>query len=448
VLGFTAAIACVTGVLFGLVPSWQLSRTDLVAQLKHDGRGNVGTGMRRGIGDLLIVAEVSLAFVLLVGALLLAGSLSRLEGVDPGFHPTEVLTLQLSLPTATYEEGEQIPFYAQLEQRILGLPGVRNVGAVNILPLSANYDSRPIQIEDRPVAPWDRPGVQVRSVTPGYFRALGAAIVSGREFDSRDRAGSPLVVIVSESMTSRFWPGENAIGKRVTFNHGVPEELQREIGGAGSREIVGIVRDVKHLALEEEAVPMMYTPHSQQPSYHTMTLLVRASRDPGALTSSIRRELAAMDARVPVYAVRTLETVLDTAVAAPRYRTVLLGAFASVALLLALVGVYGVVRYAVSQRTHEIGVRMALGARRSDVLRLIVRQGMLPVVAGALLGLAGAAALSRLLRGMLFGVSPTDLTTFVAAGVLLTGAALAATLLPAVRAARVDPIRALSGVGT
>jgi putative ABC transport system permease protein len=446
VLAFAMAAALITSVIFGLVPAIHLSRQDLNDALKEGGGKQQGAAVGRGARELLIAAEVALSIVLLVGAGLMIRSLWQLQDVDPGFRADKVLTMEVSLPVARYEEGTQMPFYQQLEDRIRALPGVAAVGAINILPLSNNYDSQGIQIEDHPMPDGQGAAPQVRSITPGYFRALSIPLIKGREFDAHDTMDGQLVAIVSEAMAKKFWPGEtDVIGKRVTHNNSVPRERQQLVGGAGSRVIVGVVADVKHLTLAEAEVPMMYEPHTQQPSYHTMRLVIRAQADAAALTGQVRDALNQMDREVPLSQVATLSTSLDKSVAEPRMRATLLGLFAGLAMALAAIGVYGVVAYLVGQRTQEIGVRRALGAQARDVLALLVRDSMRPVMMGIGIGLLGAFGLSRALAAMLFQVSATDLTTYAAACGVLAVAALLASIIPARRALGVDPISAVRG---
>ena len=443
VLSFAVGLAIVTGLIAGLLPAWQIARRDLHAVVKDGTRGHAHPALHRPARELLIAAQVALALVLLAGAGLMVRSLWELLNVDTGFAADHVLTFETAVPTALYEEGEQIPFYERFYDAIRTQPGVQDVGAINILPLSANYDSRGIQIEASPAPAGQAPAVQSRSISPDYFRAMGIPLVRGRAFNSRDREGQPRVVIISESMARRYWPNQDALGQRMTFNSGIPREQQQTVGGPGSREVVGIVGDVKHLGLDEPDVPMFYTPQAQQPSYHTMTLVVRTTGDPSALTAGIREQLTSIDRAVPLYRVRTLDRVVRTAVAAPELRAWLFGLFGALALTLAVLGVYGVVTYLVGQRTQEIGIRLALGARRGTVIRAMLLEGLRPVALGIVIGLAGAFVAGRALSQLLFEVKGNDVATFATmAGVLLLAAAIA-TWLPARRATRVDPVVAL-----
>ena len=273
VLAFVAAVAAGSALVFGLIPALQLSQEALHDTLKEGGRQPTGL-VRRGARQAFIAVQVSLAVILLVGATLLVRSMWALQQVPTGFSSASVVAMDVSLPVATYAEGEQIPFYERLQARIDTLPGVIATGAVNILPLSGSYDSRGVQIEDHPRPDGQGEAPQARSVTPGYFKAMGIPLVRGRLFEPRDVEGAPRVVLISEAMARRYWPGEDPVGRRITFNSGIPRERQQTVGGPGSREVVGIVGDVRHLGLDEDHVPMFYTPHAQQPSYHTMTLVV------------------------------------------------------------------------------------------------------------------------------------------------------------------------------
>ncbi len=435
VLAFVSVIALATAVLFGLAPSMQLSTEALPEALKEGGRHSGGV-LRRHARQSFIAVQVALAIVLLVGAGLFVRSFWQLQRVPTGFSVSRVIAMDVALPTATYPEGDQVPFYERLQERVGALPGVSAIGAANILPLSANYDSRGIQIEDHPKPDGQGEAPQARSVTPGYFRALGIPLVRGRLFDARDVEGAPRVVVVSESMARRYWPGEDPIGRRITFNSGIPPEAQQVVGGAGSRVVVGIVGDVRHLGLDEGDVPMFYTPHAQQPSYHTMTLVVQTAGPIEGLAAAARGEVRALDASVPLYQVRSIDAVIARAVARPRVRAVLVGSFAVLACLLASLGVYGVVSYLVNQRMHEIGIRMSLGATSGAVLRLVVGEGFRPVAIGVIAGVLGAAALGRAVESMLFGVSSRDPLSYAGAVALLAGAALLAMIVPARRALR------------
>ena len=455
VLAFALLAALLTSIMFGMLPAWHLSRIDLNDTLKEGGKQQ-GVSTGRAAREGLIVAEVALSIVLLVGAGLLIRSLQHLQGVDPGFSAQQAVAMEVSLPTATYAEGEQMPFYQRLEERVRNISGVSAVGAVNILPLSSNYDSRGIQIEDDPKPDALAPGPQARSVTPGYFAAMGIPVIAGRNFDARDTEDRQRVVIVNESMARAYWPSfakategqpdfGGVIGKRITFNAGVPTERQQRVGGPGSRVVVGVVGDVKHLALTEATVPMFYTPHTQQPSYHTMRVVVRSNIAPASLTPQVRAELSQLDREVPLSQVTTLTSSLDKSVAEPRMRATLVGLFAVLAMALAAIGVYGVVAYLVGQRTQEIGVRRALGAQAGDVVAMLVRESMRPVMIGIGVGIAGAFALSRVLAAMLFQVSSTDIATYAIACGVLAVAALLASIIPARRALSIDPIRAVRG---
>jgi putative ABC transport system permease protein len=439
---FTALASVATGVIFGIVPAVSLSRLDLERVLRQGGRSGQPTSRRTR--EALVTVEVALALVLLMGAGLLIRSFRNLSAVDPGFRAERVLTLQVSLPLARYPEGDQIPFYHRLYERLGALPGVAAVGAVNILPLTGDYSCDSFQIDARPVPEGRTSCAEARSASPGYFRAMGLGLSSGRLFTEHDTAASPPVVIVNEAMARRFWPNESPIGQRITYNRGLPpsDELT---GGPGSREVVGVVGNVTHLRLDEAQVPMFYTPQTQTPSFHTMALVLSATADAATLARAVRAEVGRLDPEVPTYQVRALQDLLDRSVSAPRLRTLLLGIFAALAAGLALVGVAAVAAFAVGQRTQEIGVRVALGARSRDVIGLIVGEGMRPVALGLAIGVAGAWAAGRLLSGLLFAVAPADPWTLGTVSVGLLAAAFLASAVPALRAARIDPSQTLRG---
>lgn len=432
VLTFAFVVSSIAAILFGLAPALALSSGDLRRESK-----------RSRPRQMLVMCEVAVSMVLLVVAGLLMKSLAELRGVAPGFEPEQVLTMQVSLPTASYEEGEQIPFYQSLHEKVAAIAGVDAAGAINILPLSQNYSSDGFQIEARPAPEGESPSAEARSVANDYFKVMGIPLLRGRLFDARDRIDSPNVIVISESMAKRFWPGEDPLGQRITYNRGVADESRQDVGGAGSREIVGIVGDVKHLGLDDSGVSMFYVPHSQQPSFHTMTLVLRTSAEPDAIAGAIRAELSSMDPNIPLYAVRTLDTIVEKTIDAPRFRTQLLGAFAALALILALIGVYAVMGVSLVQRTKEIGIRMALGAAAPSLVRMLVAQSMRPVVWGLVVGLASALIVSRFLASLLFNVSTMDVTVYFAVAGLLVLAALAAAFVPTVKALRIDPVQTL-----
>lgn len=460
VFAFSVVAAIAAAGAFGLIPALTLSAGDVRGGLSKGGRHGAGPVGRR-YREALIVAEVALSVVLVAGAGLLVGTLLRLKGVPPGFEPSGVITMEVSPPTARYPEGSQTPLQLAFAERVQAMPGVQAVGAVNILPLNANYDSRGITVVGRPVPPpAEVPSPQARTVTPGYFEAMGIPLLQGRLIDSRDQADAPLVMVISQALAEQLWPGEDPIGRYISYGSGISEEALRaacpDLGdlyfqcntpdGPAARQVVGVVGDVKHLDLREaEPVPMFYTPNAQTPSYHAMTFVVRARRvDPTTLVGSLRAALAELDPELPLAQLRTLDDVLSEAVAQTRMRAGLIGTFAALALVLASVGVYGVVGYLVNRRTREIGIRMALGAPPGRLLAMLARDGLRPVVIGIGIGLPLALALSRVLEGILFGVTHLHPVAYLIASAALGAAGLAATVLPARRALGVSPATTLS----
>jgi len=434
VLLFTALISILTGVLFGLVPAWQTSKVNLAEALKDAGRTNsAGRGIRSH--SMLVTAEVALAAVLLVGAVLMLQSFQRLLAVDPGFRPDGVATFEVSLPRARYPDGGQrAQFVEQARARLSGLPGVRSVGAISNLPLSGNESMDSIAIEGREEAPRGKePMAEDRAITPGYFEAMGMSLVSGRDFDGTDGAGKPLVAIVNETLVRRFFPAGDAVGKRIKW----------VLNDKDWRTIVGVVRDVRGFALEAQARPQLYHPHAQS-TYGVMTIVARADATAlPSLRSAIQEEFKRLDAALPVANFRTMPELVAKAVARPRFSAFLLGLFAATALALTLVGLYGVVAYGVNQRTREIGIRMALGARRQNVLALVIGQGMRPAFGGVGIGMVGAFGLMRLLAGQLYEIKATDPATFGVVSLGLLFVSLVACYAPARRAAKIDPMAAL-----
>jgi putative ABC transport system permease protein len=433
-LAFTAALTLLTGIGFGIFPAWQASKPNLNETLKDAGRGSTDEGRRRLIRGALVVMEVALALVLLVGAGLLIKSFLRLRSVDPGFNPDNALTMGISLPQRKYpEENQKLAFYTQLLEKVAALPGVQAAGAVQVAPLSGDGFVLGFMIEGRPPYPaGDEPSTNYYSVSPGYFKAIGIPLLRGRLFTERDRKDTTRVVIINETMAKRFFPGEDPIGKRIHVT----------MGPVLYREIVGIVGDVKHDGLEEQTGAQTYEPYAQQP-FSGMTLIARTAGDPARLSGAIRGEVLKIDKEQPVSNIRTLKDFLSTAVAQQRFSVLLLGIFAAVAMTLACVGIYGVLSYSVTQRRREIGVRMALGAARRDVLRLVIGHAMLLTLTGVAIGLGAAFALTRAMSTLLFGVSATDPTTFGLIALLLVAVALLAALVPARRATKVDPMVAL-----
>ena len=437
VLGFTLVVSVVTGIIFGLVPALQSSKTRLTETLKES-RGS-GEGARRNrVRGVLVVAELSVAVVLLVGAGLLIQSLWRLRQVSPGFESSNVLTFSVALPEVKYSSEKQIQFFDDLGTRLQSLPGVQSSSPVMPLPLGGNRFSISFETEGRPVAKGDEPTADFFSIGGDYFRAMGIPVLKGRVFDAHDQHKSTPVIIVSEAFARQYFPNEEVLGKRIEPGISTHDDDEDSV----MREIVGVVGDVKHRSLGAAARPSMYVPYGQIP-ISQMTVVVKANGDPHSIAAAVTREVNAKDKDLPVFSVKTLDEYLAASVSAPRFNTTLLGIFASVALVLTIVGLYGVMSYSVAQRTGEIGIRIALGAQTSDVLRLVVGQGLRLVLIGLGVGLVGAFALTRVMTSLLFGVDSKDPWTFTAVALLLTLVALLACYIPARRATRVDPMVAL-----
>jgi putative ABC transport system permease protein len=432
--GFALTISLATGILFGLAPAMQSSGRSLRESLSEAGRGGTAGRTGRRLRNTLVVTEVALAVVVLIGAGLLIRSFIRLRSVDPGFRPAGVLTVRVPLGGGRNTAPERrISFFRQISDRVSALPGVRVVGAVNDLPLAGLGNGSYFAVEGRPAPNAEqRPIGLLRSVTPSYFRAMGIPLVTGRFLADSDTAQSPAVIVVNQTLARRFWPDGNVIGGRLAIDQ-MPGRLP---------EIVGIVGDVKADSLDAEEWPTFYTPYPQGPAT-AMTLIVRTAGPPLALASAVTREVHSLDPDQPVADIRTMEQVLNLSMAGARFNTTLLVSFAVVAFLLAAVGIYGVISYDVSQRTNEIGIRMALGAQPEDVRRLIVGQGARLAVYGIAAGLFGAAILTRWMGTMLFGVNPTDVWTYTSVSILLALVALGASYVPSRRAMVPDPVIAL-----
>lgn len=431
VLAFTFAVSVSTGVLFGLAPALRTLKLNLTETLKEGGRSGSEGSPRNRIRSVLVVIESAVAVVLLIGAGLLIRSFMRLQDTSPGFDSHGVLTMRIELPRAKYPTPDKAAnFYAQLEKRVAGLPGVESAGLISELPLSGQPNDMPFTVEGRPpLAPDQKLGADFRRINDQYFKAMHIPLLRGRNFTAQEAHEAAKVIIISDLFAQQIFPNEEPLGKRlVTSFRNEPHE------------IIGVVGDIRHRTMEADPLPAMYLPTIQTGS---MNLVLRTAGDPANLASGVRREVQAIDPDQPVAAVRTMDDWIDNSFAASRYRTALLGLLALVALVLASTGIYGVMSYSVAQRTHEIGVRMALGARRFDVLRLVVSQGMVLVLVGVAVGVAGAFALTRLMETLLFGVTAKDPLTFVAVAALLTLVAFVACYIPARRATKVDPLEAL-----
>jgi predicted permease len=440
VLGFTAVISVLTGVIFGLAPALQASRADLQDALKEGGRNAGGGTARNRVRALLVVVEVALSLVLLVGAGLLGKSFLLLSEVSPGFEPEHVLSTDLSLARSKYPQPEQQQAgFAEIVRQAAGIPGVEAAAVIHPLPLSGDSNANTFLIAGRPaLRPEDKPISNHRTISPDYFRALQITLSRGRPFDERDNQHAPPVIIVNETFARRYFAGTEALGQRIII-----EGERGDNGQPPPREIIGIVGDVRHESLDTESGPEYYVPYTQAPEAF-MSLVVRSSADnPGSLAASLREAIKQTDKDQYVAAIQPMTKLIAESVARRRFNTLLTGLFAVVALLLASVGIFGVLNYSVAQRTQEIGLRVALGAQTRDVLRLVLGPGVRLILFGLALGLAASLALTRVLAGMLFGVTPTDPLTFVAVSLLLASVALLACYIPARRATKVDPMIAL-----
>ncbi|HEX6463977.1 MAG TPA: ABC transporter permease, partial [Vicinamibacterales bacterium] len=441
VVAFTVALAALTAIIFGGVPAMHATR-DLASGLKEGGRGTVTTRRGARMRGALVVAELTLAVMLLVGAGLLMRSFARLHAVDPGFSPENALTFNLTLPDARYaEDAPRVVFFDQLLPKLAALPGVRSVGAVMGIPLTGMQFNISFRVTGRPpVPPADEPTMEIRVASPSYFSTIGIPVQRGRAFTERDTAGSPPVILITESAARRFFPDEDPLGKTITLGWGKtgPDGVRKAAGG----QIVGIVGDVRDAGLDEPNPPQLYMPLRQWP-VNSMAVIMRTSTPPEALADAARRAVYSVDPNLPLSNVRTLDQILERSISQPRFYMLLLGVFAALALALAAIGIFGVLSYAVSQRTREIGIRMALGAQGPSVIAMVVRQAMILVATGLAAGIIAALFVSQTMTKMLFSVHPTDPVTFIAVGAILAAVALLASYLPARRATRVDPIVAL-----
>ena len=431
VLGFTFLVSCLTGILFGIMPAFRASRVDLNGVLKEGGRTSNASSHRAR--DVFVVVEVALSLVLLIGAGLLVRSYGQIQGASPGFNPKNVLSFRLSLPNSKYKGPAVTNFYKQLTEKIKAIPGVDSVGTSYSLPMSSVALAwGPITIEGYvPKNSADFIMSNERFVSPGYFSAMGVPLVKGRLFDERDVKDAQQSVIVNENLANRFWPNQDPIGKRLERGDSEPW-----------RTVVGVVRDTKEFSVDNEPPISIYHPHEQFP-IGTMFLVVRSSTDAASLSSSITTELRSLDPELPAFEFKTMDQRLSDALTRRRFSTTLLGVFATVALVLAAIGIYGVMAYSVTQRTQEIGIRMALGAQPRKIMMLVMRHSFILVVLGVVFGIGGALALTRVMSSLLYGVSATDALTYLTPPLILGVVALLASYFPARRASRVDPTIAL-----
>jgi len=435
VFAFTFAVTILAGILFGLVPALQTSRPNLNETLKDSGQRGSETGGRNRVGSLLIVSEIALSFILLAGAGLLIKSFLHLRELSPGFNADNVLAMRLTLPPGKYKQGEpRAQIYQQLVDRVKQTPGVQSAALVLSLPLGGDSFNvgRGVIREGRPMTPEEQTNAQHLPISPDYFQTLQIPLKAGRTFTDGDNFQSTKVVIVNETMARTLWPNENPIGRRFTVWR--DEKFPREV--------VGVVGDTKS-SLDKEPGQQMYVPYAQDANWGSLSLVVRTAGEPTSLAGSVREAIRAVDKAVPTYNLKTLTDVVSTSAAPRRIPMLLLSAFAGVAMLLAMLGIYGVTSYYVTQRTHEIGVRMALGAQIVDVLKLVLRRAMWLALVGIGIGVVGAVAVTRYLTSLLFGVKPIDTVTFVAVAVVLAVVVFVACLVPARRAAKIDPLEAL-----
>ena len=437
VLGFTLVISLVTGLIFGMAPAFHSSKTELVESLKENSRGGSEGARRIRLRNVLMVGELAMAVVLLVIAGLLIQSLYRLQQVNSGLNPENILSFNVGLSEVKYKYDRQTQFFIDLKNGLEATPGVVSASTIYPLPLSGDRFSISFEVEGRPLAPKDHPSADFFTTGVGYFSTMGIPIIKGRDFNDRDKHGSTPVIIITETFARQHFPGEDPIGKRI--KPGISS-----IDGEDSmmREIVGIVGDVRNRTLSTAPKAAYYVPATQVP-FSQMVAVTKTTGEPRSLIPAVTRVVSGMDQDVPLFGVKSMEEYLASSVASPRFSTTLLSIFAGVALVLTIVGLYGVMSYSVAQRTNEIGIRLALGAQSTDVLLMVVKHGSKLILIGLAIGLAAAFALTRLIESLLFGVTAKDPLTFAAVSVLLAIVALLACYVPALRATKVDPMEAL-----
>lgn len=438
VLIFMLSISLLTGIIFGLIPAIQASRPDLNTSLKESGRSNTADPAKHRLRNMLVVSEITLSIVLLVGAGLLIRSFIRLQAVDAGFNKENLLTVPVGLSSKKYGDSQKLnQFSEQVIEKIEAQPGVASVGATLLLPLSGSDAESEFTLEGSPVAlPGEKPKARINVVSEGYFEAMGITVLAGREFARSDREDSPQVTIINETLARHYWPDGDVIGKRIKFG--------RLDNDAPWMTIIGVARGVRHNKLQVEPESEVYLAQSQSPVFFPfVTFVVRTTIKPEAAIASVRDAIWSVDRDQPAYDIKTMNERFSDSIGEQRAQLFLLGLFAAMALVLSAIGIYGVISYSVSERTHEIGVRMALGAQTANVLSMILKQALKLSLAGTAIGLAAAFAVTRLMSSLLYGVSATDVVTFIGVPILLTLVAIVASYIPARRATKVDPIVAL-----
>lgn len=434
-LGFTLAVSLLTGIIFGLAPAIEASNPDLIESLK-EGSKNASQGSGNGrIRSLLMISEVSMTLILIICAGLMIKSFLRLQQVNAGFNPERVLTTELALPRLKYREPHQaLSFYNEVIRRVESLPGAQAVATVSAVPLGTGISILNLEIEGRPQLSADHViGAESQVVSPSYFRAMGIPLLKGRLFADQDTEDAPGVIVINEEMSERYWPNEEAIGKRISL-------VDAKTGPWLT--VIGVVGNVHQITLDSKPYPQMYEAYAQNPDWGA-ALVVRTDSDPINMIPALRAQVASVDTDQPLYNVRTMEQVLSESISRQRFNTLLIGIFTSVALVLAAVGIYGVISYSVSHRSHEIGIRMALGAQRADILKMIIEYGLKLALIGAGIGLAAAFVLTRVMTSLLYGVSAIDPFTFAIGTIILIGVALLSCYVPARRATKVEPMIAL-----
>jgi putative ABC transport system permease protein len=433
VFGFTLAVSLVTGIFFGLIPAIHASKPDLNEALKEGSRGSMASTAGKRTRSVLVAVEVALSLVLLIGAGLMIKSFFRLQQMNLGFNPDNVLAVNLSLSSSRYpEDRQQVAFFREAIERLQSLPGIKSAGATTGLPLTLSLSGSDFRIEGRPEPEAGKEMIiYTRSVSPDYFGSLGISLIKGRDFSERDQSDAPKAAIINNDLARIYFPNEDPIGKRITF-----DDAQSWIS------IVGVIGDVKQLGLDSSAKPEVYFPYPQMAA-PSMSLVVRTASDPLSLAGAVKSQIQMIDKDLPIDEAKTMQQLLAESISGRRFNMLLLTVFAVVALVLAIVGIYGVMSYTVTQRTHEIGIRVAIGAQSRDVFRMVIGQGMMLAMIGVAFGLIGAFGLTRLMTTMLFGVEPTDPATFVSIALLLTAVALVACYIPGRRATKVNPLVAL-----